>query len=280
MLALIDGDIIVYRAGFAAEKKNWILYHGEGPEMVPFESKTDLNKFVKDNEITEFACDSQLVVQDVSFAVNNLITVLDAVKKQLNPDKMRVFISGKDNYRYKIATVKPYKGNRDDAHKPAHYEALRNYLIKYHKCWVSDNEEADDTIGIAATECASRGVPCVVVSTDKDLDMIPGAHFNWVKGLEYSITPEEAMMNFYLQLLSGDATDNVPGVPGIGIAKAQKLLSALAGGPEEELYTHVWATYKDHFPDLTDEQVDAMVLEMGRLLWIRRYPEELWNPPV
>jgi hypothetical protein len=114
----------------------------------------------------------------------------------------------------------------------------------------------------------------VIVTQDKDLDMIPGLKYDFVVKEPYSVTEEQAMYNFYHQMLTGDTTDNIPGLPGIGPAKAHK---ALRGVKSEELFSVVCAMYEAHTPEKLDW--NTYLLEQGQLLWIQRKRGEIWTPP-
>ena len=92
------------------------------------------------------------------------------------------YLTGKDNYRHDIAKTQPYKGNRKDAPRPVHLHSLREYLITAWDFRVADGQEADDAIGIHATLTRDNSI---IVSIDKDLDMIPGHHYNPVKKDHY-----------------------------------------------------------------------------------------------
>ena len=66
---------------------------------------------------------------------------------------------------------------------------------------------------------------CIIASIDKDFGTIPGSHFNWSKDIGVtSVDEKEADYNFYLQVLTGDATDGYAGCPGIGPKRAERLL--------------------------------------------------------
>ena len=189
--------------------------------------------------------------------------VTDIVFFEANCDSYDGFLTGKGNYRYDIAKNKPYKGNRKAA-KPKHYEALRNHLVKM-GCVVIEGQEADDALGIAA--CSSKRDEFILITTDKDLNMIPGKHYNFVKKEFADVTDEMAIKFFYTQLLTGDATDNIQGVEGIGPKKAEKALQGAE--TEEDMYKVAQSLYND----------DALLLENARLLWIRREPGQMWTPP-
>jgi len=133
-----------------------------------------------------------------------------------------------------LATIQKYKGNRDGMKKPAHYEAIRDYYMQYHGAMMFDKWEADDAACMALHKGSTRADYEYVLSTiDKDLAQQRGRHVNPSKKDEgvYVIEEAEGWRNFYHQMLMGDTADNIKGLkgtkgcPGIGKAKATKLLS-------------------------------------------------------
>lgn len=175
------------------------------------------------------------------------------------------YISGKNNFRTEIAKTAAYKGNRK-APKPRHYDALREYLLKDWEFTLVEGQEADDAIGIRAYELDPEEFS--ICTIDKDLDMIRGNHYNFVKDLFYDVTEEEALFNFYKQILTGDRVDNIIGLKGIGDVKAKRILEECKD--EKEMYLAVLEAYEGN---------EERVLENGQLLWIRRLPNQLWLPP-
>jgi hypothetical protein len=176
----------------------------------------------------------------------------------------KVFITGKGNYRYDLAVTAPYKGNRP-SEKPEHLETIRQHLLDYHPSLLSSGEEADDLIAIEATE---RGDACVICSIDKDLDQVPGKHYNFLKAIRYTVTPWEGLVFFYTQILTGDRVDNIIGLQGIGPVKAQKALEKCR--TEMELFEKCVEMHGSR----------DRVIENGNLLWLRRKAREIWTPPT
>ncbi len=95
--------------------------------------------------------------------------------------------------------------------------------------------EADDLIATYAKEAAAAGAEVMIISGDKDLMQLVGPHvrmYDPMPGNERRIGEMEVMEKFGVppakvvdvQALSGDATDNVPGVPGIGVKTAAQLI--------------------------------------------------------
>lgn len=176
------------------------------------------------------------------------------------------FLTGKGNFRYDIAVTAEYKGNRKKTEKPIFLEACRNHIVENWNGVVITGQEADDAIGIAATE--SDPETTVVASIDKDMKQLPCWHFNFTTG-EYSfVTPDEGNRSFYKQILTGDTADNIKGLYRVGPVKAEAILGN-ARTPQE-LYKVVLDAY--------DGNTDR-VLENGRLLWLRRSEGQMWEPP-
>jgi 5'-3' exonuclease len=177
------------------------------------------------------------------------------------------FLTGSNNFRKDIAVTAPYKGNRTAA-KPKHYDLIREYLVKAWGCEVIEGQEADDAIGIAAYEFGDDDEAFVIMSIDKDLDMIKGWHYNFIKDNKYFVDADEAIKHFYTQVLTGDRVDNIVGLKGIGPKKAEKILQDCVS--ELDMYNAVLEAYDNNA---------ERVLENARLLWIRRKEGEIWNPP-
>lgn len=198
-------------------------------------------------------------------AIKTMATFLeDVLMSQLDLNNWEVFLTGKGNFRNEIAVTVPYKGNRKDVEKPAHLDMLRNYLVTAWSAVISEGEEADDLISIRATQL---GDEAIIVSLDKDFDQVQGWHYNFVKQKKYYVSAEEGQRFFYKQILMGDKADNIVGIKGVGPVKAEKMLAKAT--TEKELYA------------VCLEALGAeRVLENGRLLWLRREANQMWEAPV
>jgi hypothetical protein len=189
--------------------------------------------------------------------------ILEIVFTELNCDDYKAYLTGKGNFRHMVAKTAPYKGNRKDAPRPKHYEALRGYLQRL-GATIVEGQEADDEIAIEATQRDYW-----IVSIDKDFDQIPGWHYNFVRKEKYFVTEEEGLRSFYKQILTGDRVDNIIGIKGIGPVKAEKILKDCK--TEKEYYDACIKAY-----DGDEERVK----ENAVLLWLRRLPNQTWLPPL
>jgi len=211
--------------------------------------------------------DADLITYRVGFASNDVseelclgrVTALvnEIVYQDLRCDDYKAYITGKSNFRNNIAVTEPYKGNRKDAKKPVHYDAIRKHLQRLGAELV-EGQEADDAVAIEATKTGGW-----IVSIDKDLDQVAGWHYNFVKHEEYYVTEEEGLRNLFTQVLTGDRIDNIIGLKGIGPKKAEKLLKDCK--TEREYYDACLKAY-----DGNQLRVDE---NLG-LLWLRRVPNQ------
>lgn len=260
----IDGDILVYEAATAAEV-GW-----KSGDVAPFDYVEGL---------------LEGYIQNIKTGCS---TTLEPV----------IFLSTDNNFRYNIATVKPYKGNRKHGERPWHYENVRVHLQAAYNCVVCDGWEADD--GLAMAQCEST----IICSRDKDLRQVEGWHYSWEKGCQAEIAPFKVegmgdlglssrvvtpsnptkapytvykcrgtgMKWFYAQCLMGDAVDNIPGCKGVADLGAYNILKDCE--TDEQCLEAVLNKYKDVY----GEEAEERLLEQGRLVWMVRELDEEGNP--
>ena len=267
-ICLIDFDSSLYKAAFCAERTRHTIFFNGAPLLETF-SKKEVNIFLKENEPHEYTVESESEVDPIAFAYQNLDSIVEYILRQTQPDTYELFLTGKDNFRDKLATIAPYKGNRDRLKKPYYYHDLYQYAIDKYSATVVDGEEAEDRIGII-NQHREQGDQYLIVHIDKDLDQLAGNHYNPDKDMFYDIGQEEADFYFYCRVLAGDSVDNVPGVPGLGLKKADKLLRPFYGN-NEELEKQVYAAY-------LGAGIPSHFVETAQLVRIRRYENELWSP--
>jgi DNA polymerase-1 len=133
-----------------------------------------------------------------------------------------MFLTGKNNYRNEIN--EEYKGNRKDFVKPKWFSEIDNLLLDKFKAVKVENREADDALGITATHWKKIGLHPIICSLDKDLKQIAGTHWNFTKLELVEISEDEGNKYLWSQSLTGDMTDNIIGLKGIGPKKANKIL--------------------------------------------------------
>lgn len=208
------------------------------------------------------------------------------IMDQAGCDDVRIFLTDSEsNFRHKVATIKPYKGNRNDDIKPAYWSSIREHLIDEHGAEVVFGYEADDKL--AMEQHHGEGADTVLCSRDKDLDQVQGYHYSWECGRQkekpiYYISEEEGLRLFYLQLIMGDPGDNIPGLYGVGKYTANKKLKACIvphlrpEDIEKEMYKMAQKMYEDRFGSYWE----LFLVENARLLYLLRSEDDVWELPV
>lgn len=179
--------------------------------------------------------------------------IIRDICQTLGSEDVELWLSGNNNFRYSV--YPEYKANRITAKRPRWEKEVKRFLTESWGAQWSDGCEADDMLGVRAMELGNQAT---IVTIDKDLDMIPGDHYNFVKKEKYYVTNEEAIRFFYYQCLIGDTADGIKGVPGIGPKKASNLLASAT-------------TEKEYF-DIVKEQFSCHeeFIMTARCLWIHR----------
>jgi len=245
LILLFDGDMFAYNATARAEEEvDW----GDGLHTIYSQESECFLNFDSD-------------IKDVA------IRTLEAMK-YTGPYEIKIVFSSPEIFRKKLYPL--YKANRIGKRKPLCYKDLVNWVNEKYSCATYDNLEADDTIGILATQPGSN---TVIISKDKDFKTIPGKFFDYGKRILYDISEEEADKWHLYQTLIGDSCDNYPGCPGIGPKKAEVLL-------ENPTWDMIEATF------IKQKRTKEDALLMARISRILRYGEydlktgkvNLWTP--
>ncbi len=185
---------------------------------------------------------------------------INKILERVSATSYQLYLTSDDrsNFRYSIATIQPYKGNRP-SDKSFWYEQLRRYLIDRWGAQVVHGMEADDAIGI------QQDSGSIIVSVDKDLNNIPGLHYNELEDKIYEVSEIDSLRNFYKQCLIGDRVDNILGLYGVGTSSA--LLQHIDRYDEElGMYLHVKEQYTKRFGTYWK----MFLWETAALLWIKR----------
>ncbi len=147
-----------------------------------------------------------------------------------------IFDAKKENFRNEI--YPEYKANRPPAPEDLvpQFPLIRDATKAFNlPCIEMEGYEADDLIATYAVQAVARGATVTIVSSDKDLMQLiePGIEMLDTMKNGRRIGPDQVMEKFGVspdkvvdvQSLAGDSTDNVPGVPGIGIKTAAQLIN-------------------------------------------------------
>lgn len=249
---LIDGDILLYEVGFGVNT-GW-----KGDGIPPF----------------DYA--AEMLDARINFIVHSALCAFG------NPEsyRVRIFLSGPENFRIQIAKRKGYKENRKDSVKPFHYHNIKAYMQNVYDVTVTDGIEADDALCIERAKDIENTIVC---SRDKDLRQHEGWIYSWEIGKQPSFGPffvegygdiqltKKGKANelkgygtkfFLSQVITGDSVDNYPGLKGYGPVEAFKMLGATL--TYEEGIKAVVEAYRGVYGDFWREELE----EQARLAYI------------
>ena len=204
-------------------------------------------------------------------AVFGFANMLMKVIKEKAPDRLAIAFDPKGPTRRHIE-FKEYK-----AHRPPMPKDLVPQIPYIHKLvqafripvFVQDGQEADDVIATLAHRAAGAGMDVVIVTGDKDILQLVGPSISVYDSLkEKTYGPAEVEERFgvppervvEIMGLMGDASDNIPGVPGIGEKTAQALIK------EHGTIENVLA----NAPTITKPKLKQALLENGDLARLSR----------
>lgn len=274
MIALLDADVVLYRAAFSVEHKEYwieggvnfrrlsdlVAYYAWNSDMAPEGYEYDnKNKLYAHASLPLIVVESKPILEPVENAYYNASSMIDSILARTEATGYRLYFTGENNFRKGVPYPVIYKGGRPD--KPIYYKQVKDYITKNYKTETVDTIEADDMLGIAATYLGTD--MCVICSVDKDLKQIPGKHYNLAEQTFEYVTEKEANFNYWQQVLTGDSVDNIVGIRGVGPKKAQKLLESC---PPEEWEPMILREYEKAFGD----QAASMLEANKKLLYVLR----------
>jgi len=180
-----------------------------------------------------------LPVGAVSGFCSMLFKLLEDSKSNENLQKPThfavIFDAARKTFRNEIYS--DYKANRSEAPDDLapQFEYIRKSVVAFNLPSVDlPNYEADDLIATYAEQILAKGAKVTIVSSDKDLMQLYRKDVRLFDPMKNKfITPEDIVTKFGVgpekvidvQSLAGDSSDNVPGVPGIGVKTAAELIN-------------------------------------------------------
>lgn len=168
-------------------------------------------------------------------------------------------LTGEENFRNEAAVTHPYKGNRKDVVRPRWLRAAKDYISDEYKGLVIHGMEADDIV-VSASHRFGPG-NTIIASIDKDLKQCAGYHYHLVKGEGFTMSRREAEEFLWTQVLTGDPTDNIKGLPNVGAKKAEVIINE-AKEDGIPLPHAVWLAYKERGYDYDYFTENLMLIRM------------------
>ncbi|MDB9826184.1 DNA polymerase I, partial [Candidatus Pelagibacter sp.] len=180
-----------------------------------------------------------LPVGAVSGFCSMLFKLLEDSKSNENLQKPThfavIFDSARKTFRNEIYS--DYKANRSEAPDDLapQFEYIRKSVLAFNLPSIDlPNYEADDLIATYTEQIIAKGAKVTIVSSDKDLMQLYKKDVRLFDPMKNKFIKPEDIINKFgvdakkvidVQSLAGDSSDNVPGVPGIGVKTAAELIN-------------------------------------------------------
>ena len=146
-----------------------------------------------------------------------------------------IFDSARKNFRNEI--FKDYKANRSEAPDDLapQFEYIRKAVEAFNVPSIEQiNYEADDLIATYSKQIINAGAKVTIISSDKDLMQLVSKNIRLYDPMKSKVIGEKEVHEKFgvkptkvidVQSLAGDSSDNIPGVPGIGVKTAAELIN-------------------------------------------------------
>lgn len=286
-----EADELVYRAAFGCQKTGYIFRNDK--TCVDYRDKFKKKDIIKacKEQGKELDKDYMLFPYVILSEENVAISIIDNIIKNLlalehptlgKTKTLNLWLTPSDrsNFRFDVVNTEGpngmgYKAGRGT--KPHYYSLIRQRVIDKWDAVEIQGYEADDALGLY------QSTNTVASHIDKDINMISGWHYNYVTNDFYYIRDGLGELElvdgkikkggkafFWLQMLTGDRIDNIPGIPKIGPKTAYNMLKDCK--TELECYSVVEKAYYDCYTDSPD--VYAIMAEIADLLYICTSPSE------
>jgi len=248
MTLLIDADYLIYSSCCACEHDIRFDVHNHNLIM-----------------------DEREAMSMIDFKLKHYQNILDTEGYKGSDDIIMCFTSY-PTFRHEIFTE--YKINRISKRKPLGLGAVIKEVKNNYESVSYPNLEGDDVLGLLSTN--NKYDNPVIVSVDKDMKTIPGLLLAG-DTLEL-ITRTQADKNFMAMTIAGDATDGVPGIKGLGMVSATKILDSAKD--LASMWDLVVKTYDKKGNGISDAILNARLV---RILREGDYDYntgevKLWNP--
>jgi 5'-3' exonuclease len=263
MLAIIDGDVLCYLACNTERWKTKVMKLQDYDSGEQYLIRLDENgKRIP----LEYSKEEDRDHLEKSW--NNFQTKLNELLESVFCTEYLMAVKGDNNFRN--AMFPEYKQNRhkDPTKQNIFVPVLRKLAVAEDFAIEAHGREADDLIRIWAEECRAHNIDYVICSIDKDLKCIPGKHWDMKKRELFTVSEAEALKFYYQQLIKGDATDNIPGVPGIGEVKSARILAPY--DTEEDYQEQVVEQYMAAY----GEDWDRQLLFNGKMIYLQKHYDD------
>jgi 5'-3' exonuclease len=234
----------------------------------------------------------------------NAKAMLYSIIKEMESGDYKCYLGtpgDRTQHRFKIFPA--YKANRANTPKPKYFTDVYNYIKDNYNTEIVEGIETDDILSIEQRkhtiefydkedECINASGETCICTIDKDLNIVPGWHYNFVKKEKYWMSELDGLKCLYKQILSGDVSDGIPRIkPKVVLTKWYKQIDKAE--TEQDIINIVReCLFKIYLEDFKKQQyeirsnndikielpdIDKEILWRGQILYPLKERGVLWN---
>ena len=189
VVAVIDADVIAYKAAAANEKRTIVATHVASGRKKEFKNRTEFKGFLDGTKfgLEDFVLQDIQTPESLSFALHTVKCMTETICNGVGTRNYQLVLSGKENFRLSIPLPKQYKSGRDDNIRPIQLSEVRDYMLKFQGAVLApEGVEADDDLASRKWKGykdaqAGKKVKVVACTIDKDDLGCMGWSYNWDK---------------------------------------------------------------------------------------------------
>ena len=261
---LVDADTIIFAACVTTQVEE---------ELLPRWAYTDL-EWMEIESSPHFNEEKHTLRHiDLDVAYTAAKEKLDYILSKTGCNDYELHFTGgyRNSFRYTLVSS-DYKQNRREYISPVGLMELKMRFVNNdpERCFIHHFFEADD-----AVIAKMRALPdkYILAAQDKDvLYSMPGRHYNYYSSEKYDIEMKwvevdetTAMKHHYLQCLTGDTTDNIKGIKGIGPKKAAAILADCT--TPQECWVAVVVAYEEKEMSEADAIITMRLVSMHQVTY-------------
>lgn len=275
-VAVIDGDLIGFKASAACETRFVIATHKQSNRTKRFDNRTKFKDWLKSQdkwEESDFDITDDRDVEPIANCLHTVKSMINNIQEMSGCSEVKIVVQGEGNFRDNLLLPTKYKSSRQDQIRPAHLKEVQGYLINKYKAERANGKESDDFLSMYAWEGFKTKKKIVQCTVDKDANQCQGWLLNWDKMQE----PE------FISGLGDIHLDNKGKLRGKG--RKWLYIQATVGDPSDcykptELTTFRYGE-KAAFNDFNDLKSDKECWQKMNDLYSKWYPEPFtytaWN---
>lgn len=302
-----DYDFLLYQAACVVEKRKIKVTNKITNEELTFKSRTEFYGHWKKKEggwlaeinksraspysVDDFLIEDTVDIEPIDNAIYILNNSIKAICSTLDVKNYYGYTGKGETFRHDVATLLPYKGNRENLQKPVYLDDLKDYIVRKHNATIVKYYEADDYCSMDAydayfkfKETGNLSDKLITVAVDKDAKGTTGFLFNphdMFEPLEISGLGELSKENskisghgrawFYFQVAYGDPSDNYKpsclSKKEVGEVAAYNALKDCKS--DKEYWQALISFYKDLYPEpvtFTNFREDRLTIDWQYIL--------------